>query len=388
MKQGESFSVLHLTDFSAEFPGTFIDSLRCLGARIAADNVRLMLVFPCYRDWQESLMGSNISLVHLPSPSLKSPLRFILLLFKVRKLTVSGNVRIIHCHFGKDSKIFAVIFRIIFDRNVRIIWHWHGLFATKVRRRGNITKRLFRDVFYGLASHWVDRHVAICTEMYSWLAHISKKASLVPNGISLERFRKDNVGIAALEQTRRLFGVTQASFVVCSVANFRPEKDHVTLLKAAREVIRHRKDSLFILVGDGPTRGDIEKLTQSLGIQQQVVFAGLRRDVEQIISIANVFVLSTHYEGLPYVLCEAMALEKPVIATEVGGCSDVVKEGVGFLVHPGDYQQIAEKVIWLYDNRERAVEIGKLGRRRVEQHYDLDVWTAKIERLYLDLCKA
>ncbi|MCX5800978.1 MAG: glycosyltransferase [Candidatus Eisenbacteria bacterium] len=387
MRKRQDFSVLHMTDFDTEFPGSFIDCLRRLGARMASDNLKLVLVFPSHRDWQETLTGSNISVFHLPSPRLRNPLRFIFFLFRVSKLVASENVRIIHCHFGKDSKIFAVLLRAFFNRKLRIVWHWHNLPATKVHRRGNIVKRLFRDTFYGLAGHWVDRHVAISTELYSWLAHISKKVSLVPNGISLERFRKDSVELPALEEIRQQVGVTERSFVVCSVANFRPQKDHATLLKAAREVIQCRKDSTFLLVGDGPTREGIERLARTLGIQQQVIFPGVRRDVEKIVSISDVFVLSTHHEGFPYVLLEAMALEKPVVATDVWGCNDIVKEGVGFLVPPRDCQQLAERIIWLYDNRERATEMGRLGRRRIEQNYDLDTWTARIERLYLDLCE-
>jgi len=223
--------------------------------------------------------------------------------------------------------------------------------------------------------------------MYDWLTHISKKVSFVPNGISLERFTKDNLATAALEQTRRLYGITENSFVVCSVANFRPEKDHVTLLKAAKEVLQHIKESVFILVGDGPTRTQIETLAQSLEILQHVIFTGLRTDVENIASISHAFVLSTHHEGFGYVLCEAMALEKPIIATRVGGCVDVVKEETGFLVSPCDYREMAERIIWLHHNPERAVEMGKRGRKRVERNYDLDVWTVRIRELYLELCK-
>ena len=170
------------------------------------------------------------------------------------------------------------------------------------------------------------------------------------------------------------YGFTEGDSVVGILAWLRPEKDHATLLRAARLVINEMPRVRFLVVGDGPTRPQLEALCSELRITPNVYFAGARGDVARLLCAIDVFVLSSAtVECFPIALLEAMACARPAVCTAVGGIPEMINHGEsGYLVPPKDPQQLAARLVSLLSDPQTAHRMGRAGHDRVEAEFSLD----------------
>lgn len=197
----------------------------------------------------------------------------------------------------------------------------------------------------------------------------ARKVHVIPNGVDVERFhpRWPN------EALRRELKLDPESPVVGIVAALRPEKNHEMFLYVAALVRLKLPNARFLIVGEGPQRPRLEALAQSLGIADSVCFLGTRSDIPEILSVLDVVLLTSHMEANPLCLLEAMASEKPVVATRVGSVIESVLDGqTGHLVAPGDSQGMAGRVVELLTDRNRAAAMGRAGRENVIAHWSVD----------------
>lgn len=210
-----------------------------------------------------------------------------------------------------------------------------------------------------------------------------ERARVIPNGVDTARFRPLP---EAREGLRRELGLGDA-FAWLAVGRFELAKDYPNMLGAFAQVLRQRPDSLLLLVGKGSLQLETEALARMLGLEGRVRFLGVRRDVPELMSAVDGYVLSSAWEGMPVVLLEAGASGIPIVATAVGGNPEVVLDGrTGFLVPPGDPAGLAKAMLRLAalppDQRRR---LGELGREHIDARYGLhhiiDLW----EELYRDL---
>jgi glycosyltransferase involved in cell wall biosynthesis len=166
------------------------------------------------------------------------------------------------------------------------------------------------------------------------------------------------------------------------VGRLAPIKDHETFLLAAAEVRRRGCDAKFAVIGDGDLRRTLETRAAELGLGENIRFFGWRRDLPEVYADLDIVALSSRNEGTPVSLIEAAAAGKPVIATAVGGVPDFIKhEGNGILVSPGDHRALAEGILSLLANPDKAGEMATNGRnmaaarfsisRLLNEHYDL-----------------
>jgi glycosyltransferase involved in cell wall biosynthesis len=197
----------------------------------------------------------------------------------------------------------------------------------------------------------------------------AEKIRVVPNGVDVERFHP-RWPDAALQHAWRLDDETPA---VGIVAALRPEKNHEMFLDVAAMVCQRLPTARFLIVGDGPRREKLQSLAASLGIARNVCFVGTRSDVPAVLSVLDVVLLTSQMEANPICLLEAMACEKPVVATRVGSVGETVLDGrTGYLVAPGDRHRMADRVIELLADRPRAAAMGRAGREHVIAHWSVD----------------
>jgi glycosyltransferase involved in cell wall biosynthesis len=207
------------------------------------------------------------------------------------------------------------------------------------------------------------------------------KIAVIPNGVDLTRFASpgSKTGASVVE-------LPGAGPFLGSVARLSGKKGQADLIEAAALVLRQRPDATFLLVGDGRLRSELRAQADGLGLNGGVRFLGAFDDPVPILSRMDVFVLSSHMEGMSNALLEAMASGRPVVATRVGGNSEVVVDGVtGFLVPPRDPPRLAEAMLAILSDPARAAAMGAAGRARVEAHYSVGVMVRRLEGLYRDL---
>ncbi len=192
---------------------------------------------------------------------------------------------------------------------------------------------------------------------------------MIPNGVDVDAFKPS----APAEGLRERLGLPPQAPVALIVAALRPEKNHELFLRAVARVTRQLPEARFLLVGDGPRRNELEELSRSLGVQDRVLFLGTRSDIPQLLSIADVLVLSSHMEANPVSILEALACGKPVVAPRVGSIPETIEDGVnGYLFPAGDEAQLAARLGHLLECPDQARRMGAVGRERVVAHWSLE----------------
>ena len=170
---------------------------------------------------------------------------------------------------------------------------------------------------------------------------------------------------------------------VVTVANLRPEKNHETLIVAASLLAPSCPELRYRIVGDGSRRDDLEALARIKGVDQVIEFAGHRDDIPAILATSDLFVLPSRSEAFPNGAIEAMASGLPVVASAVGGLRDLIDPGrTGILVPAGDPQLLAATLKALYEDPERAWEIGRAARAEVLARYSFERMVGAFEDLY------
>ncbi len=205
-----------------------------------------------------------------------------------------------------------------------------------------------------------------------------EKITTIYNGLSLAKFNQ----ITEVTRKKRELGLDVTAPVVGVVARLIPQKGISCFLKAAKMIQDQIPKVNFLVVGDGPVRGSLEKEAAHLGLKK-IVFAGFRFDVPQLLPIFNIFVIPSLSEGLSIGVLEAMAARRPIVASRVGGLPELVWHGkTGMLVPPNNPRALARTVITLLERPFLAEVLGLQARRAVEQQFAESRMVARTEALY------
>lgn len=204
------------------------------------------------------------------------------------------------------------------------------------------------------------------------------KIRLIYNGIDGRSFRNGQDG-----DLKEKLGLKPDQPVIGIVARLDPIKNHALLLQAMVQVIKEQPDAVLLIVGDGPLRNQLHAMAAALGIQGKVQFLGTRTDIPALLKIIDVFVLCSLKEGLSLTLVEACAASKPIVATAVGGNPEVVEDGVnGWLVPSNDAQALAQAILSILGNRERAMQMGQKGYAVYREKFDIRAMVKSYQELY------
>jgi GT2 family glycosyltransferase/glycosyltransferase involved in cell wall biosynthesis len=202
---------------------------------------------------------------------------------------------------------------------------------------------------------------------------------VIRSGIELDRFGHPD---RPPHETREALGIPPTAQVVGTVTRLSRQKAPLDLIRAVEIVARKVPTAVFVIVGDGPLRGQVERMVRRMGLTDRVILTGLRRDVPDLMAIFDIFLLPSLWEGLPRVIPQAMAHGLPIVASAVDGNLEAVRHGeTGFLIPPADYQQAAAAVIELLSRPQDAARMGAVGRRHVAE-FDARRMVAQMADLY------
>jgi len=190
-------------------------------------------------------------------------------------------------------------------------------------------------------------------------------------------------GTQSISWLRQQLGIGRDQPLIATVGRLIPGKGHRYFLAAAKQVLQARPEARFLVVGEGPLRGKLEALSAALGIQHAVSFLGFRQDVAALMEASDLIVLPSLEEGQPVVLLEALALAKPVVATAVGGVSEVVRhKETGLLVPPRDSDELARAMLYLLDHPDEGARMGQKGQEVVARDFTVEAMAEKTAAVY------
>jgi glycosyltransferase involved in cell wall biosynthesis len=206
------------------------------------------------------------------------------------------------------------------------------------------------------------------------------KIRVVPNGIDLGVLPPFAL---ARDAARAALGFDPGRRLVAQVGRLELQKDHPTFLRAAAMVAAAVPDVDFLVVGEGAERAALEALAGRLGLGARVRFTGLRDDVPALLAAVDVLALTSTYEGFPNAVVEAMAMGAVAVASDVGGCRELVVEGeTGFLVPPGAPDAVASAVLRVLRDPALARRLAAAARRRIEREFDVRTMAARTMEAY------
>lgn len=204
----------------------------------------------------------------------------------------------------------------------------------------------------------------------------ARKLQVIAAGIEPSQYGQ------ARQDARDELGLRACDRIALTVARLFPEKEHALLISAFADVVRVLPTARLLIAGDGPERDAIERHIASRGLTKHVDLLGDRRDVARLLRAADVFVLSSRSEGLPLAILEAMAAERPVVATAVGEVPSVIRDGInGRLVPSGDRDALAQAMVELLENAASAAAMGQRARRTADD-FSVAAMVRKFEALY------
>lgn len=288
-------------------------------------------------------------------------------------------------------------------RNVQIVQTYHfksdwvgskiasflGCPHISSRRDMGYTQTLLRRFIY----HSINRHVseyiapseAVKESVIEREGIASDRIHVIHNGLDTARFGEDQDSC----KTRAELGLPMTGMIVGNTGSFRPVKNHELLIRSWRKVVDSRLGVHLAIVGQGPLENELRRQTRNLNLEGSVTFVEHTNDIPRVLKALDVFVLSSHSEGMSNALLEAMAAGLPVVATDVGGNGEcVVHEKTGFLTPPGDASEMARRLGYLLDHPAEAAAMGAAGKERVAALFDIEGMVQRHASLYDSLLNA
>lgn len=319
----------------------------------------------------ELVEALGIKTFHIP---MKSPYDLVAA-EKVAALCRELRINAVHTHFIRERYISAL--SRFFGNKARLIYTSHVV----------VPKSMTLKLTNRIVNRMEDNIIAVChagREQMLTEKLDAGKIVVIHNGVDVDYWRND-----AASTIRKELGINDVDFVVTSAGRFTDVKGHGFLIesvKRLKELAGENRTSKFkvVLVGEGELLEDCRKQAESLGLSGDIIFAGFRTDMKNILHGSNLYVSSSKSEALSMSIIEALASGLPVVATDVGGTSEVVNEqnNCGTLVEYGDVEGFARAIFKFMQDREFYNTIRENAYRTAREKFSLDKMVMETYNLY------
>ena len=206
---------------------------------------------------------------------------------------------------------------------------------------------------------------------------------VISSGIDFSSFEEDSSALTSKDYLHREFSFAVDDYLVGIVAHLADHKGHQYLIQATKILKQQAPKIKTIIVGEGPLSMELDRQAKELDVEDIIFFLGFRKDIPKILSSLDLFVLSSHLEGMGSSILDAMASRLPVVATKVGGIPEVVINGeTGLLVPPRNPSALARAILMLYSDKTLASRLGQKGYELVHRKFSAEAMADKVVRLY------
>ncbi len=323
----------------------------------------------------DELSGEGIPVRILGLTSYYDPRRILELAFLLQK----AEVDMIHSH-GYYASTFARLAGLKAGR-VAMVRHMHTT-----------------DHRFSPRNMRIEALLSLCTDQVICVSRAVRAFAVETLGINAKRTcviyntayaKRNGSQGASLESSRAELGIEADDFVIVMIASLTRNKGHKVLLHAARQLRQQHPRIKFLVVGDGPLRGELNGEAKQFGLAGHVVFTGQQKDVSPYLEMAHTIVLPTLFrEGLSVALIEGASAGLPLVGSNLGGIPEVIEhQQNGFLVRPGDAAGLAAAIGRLIENPDLRERMGRASREIYEKRFPPGMMLRKIEDLYDRLLK-
>lgn len=306
-----------------------------------------------------------------------------ILLLKLIILFKKDHYDIIHTHTAKPGILGRIAAQIA---GVPIIIH--GLHMNTLEVPDCKFIKIVKIFLEKIISKFTDAYISV-SEIVSqkYLEYgIGKKDKYftVKSGMELNKFLNVRESID-IRQKYQEIGINGEDFVIGNVGRLVNSKGHYFLFQAIKKILEIRKDQpvKLLVIGEGRNKEKLIKYVKELNLKKNIIFTGYRDDVEKIMALMDIFVLTSLREGLPRVLVQAAAVGIPSIAFSIDGIPEIIKDNYnGFLVNPRDIEQLSNRIIKYMDNKNLVFLHGQKGRELVKDKWSIEEMVKRTEQIY------
>ena len=299
-----------------------------------------------------------------------------------------------------DPMTLPAMLRVIDSKRIDIL-HLHGYGATTFGRLAGALRGIPTIVhehanltdtpwFQKVADRMLEPATDLALAVSQSTADFVTRARLIPEakvkvvylGVPLDEFSRPRTP-GEIAAARHDLGIADGEFAIGTVTRLHDSKGNSFLVDAAARVVRERPSARFFLVGEGPLLADLEAQAAALDLGSRFVFAGFQRDVAAVLSAFDLSVFPSLWEGTPITAFEALAMGKPIVATDADGLLDILTDGRDAVIVPKrNADALAEKIVWAMDRPAERTRLGDEARRTGRQ-FSIDAFVRKMEQLYL-----
>jgi len=335
----------------------------------------------------DKVKNNNFNIIQIKG--LKWKLNFFydpIVLIKLNKLIRKKGYDIVHTHTTKAGILGRIAARI-----ARVPIIVHGLHGSTFEAFDSGLLNWLLFLFERLTGRFTDAYISVSgvlSEKYIERG-IGKKENYhtVYSGMELGTFYGARRKIDRRKKRREL-GIGVEDFVIGNVARLEKRKGHKFLLDVFKNIVKKQKEGhvKLLIIGEGDKRKYLENYVKELNLGNKVIFTGYREDVEELMALMDIFVLTSLREGLPRVLVQAAAIGMPSIAFNVDGVSEIIKDNYnGFLVELGDLKQAENRILKYINNKKLVLQHSLNGREFIENKWSIEGMVDRIDKIYQDL---
>ncbi|NER91203.1 glycosyltransferase family 4 protein [Moorena sp. SIO3A2] len=276
-----------------------------------------------------------------------------------------------------------------------------GRVAARITKVPVVVHTIHGFAFHDFMPSWkrqlyinLERSMRPCTDFFLTVSELNRKQAIQLGILSQEKSQTVYSGIdfskldrpCHLPQLRQQLEIPDGWQVIVMVGRLDEQKAPYYLIEAFAQVLKHSPETLLLLVGEGELQPRLQTQTQQLGIENQVKFLGSREDVPEILKIADIFALSSLWEGLGRAMTEAMLLGKPVVVPNIYGIPETVHHGETGLLFPAkDVAKLAHHLVYLLQNPQERERLGHNAQQLTRKLFDVAQMVQQIEQIYQQL---